>query len=155
MTPFWLTTARKDLSRRVRDPVGLVLWLGFPLAMLILLHLAFGGDASLPQVRVLVADNDESPITSTLVSLLGQTQEGSLLVFEPTPLDLGRARMDDGDATALLIVPSGFARAMLLEEPVALQLVVNPSKGVSRLMVSLDSPYTQGSNRRHSLGMRT
>ena len=46
-----------------------------------------------------------------------------------------RARMDDGDATALLIVPSGFARAMLLEEPVALQLVVNPSKGVSRLMV--------------------
>ena len=135
MTPFWLITARKDLSRRARDPVALALWLGFPLAMLVLLHLAFGGDASLPQIRVLVVDRDENPITSTLVSLLGQTQQGSLFVFEPTPLDVGRARMDNGDATALMIIPPGFARAVMLEQPATVELVVNPSKGVSRLIV--------------------
>ena len=92
MTLFWLTTARKDLSRRARDPVALALWLGFPLAMLVLLHLAFGGDAALPQIRVLVVDRDENPITRTLVSLLGQTQQGSLFVFKNIAQNAHRQR---------------------------------------------------------------
>ena len=36
-------TAVKDLRRRLRDPLALVLWLGIPFAVLTLLSLAFGG----------------------------------------------------------------------------------------------------------------
>ena len=40
---FLLTTAQKDLLRRMRDPVSLLLWLGIPLAIGGMLRLVFGG----------------------------------------------------------------------------------------------------------------
>ena len=45
-------------------------------------------------------------------------------------VEKGRARIEAGDATALLVVPAGFGDALLLEEPCELELVTNPAQTI-------------------------
>ena len=49
---------------------------------------------------------------------------------EEVPEEEGRARMAKGDGSALLIIPEGFADAVLLEEPTELVLLTNPSQNI-------------------------
>jgi ABC-type multidrug transport system permease subunit len=53
-----------------------------------------------------------------------------MLLIETTGREVGRRRMDRGDASALLIVPKGFQDAFLQNHPVQLQLVTNPAQEI-------------------------
>ena len=134
---FLLTTAQKDLLRRLRDPVSLLLWLGIPLAIGGMLRLVFGGSGgAAPRATVLVADADGSVLSRLL---LGALEQGGTrgLPFEAEAVELedGRARLEDGDASALLVIPAGFGEAVLKEEPCALELVKNPAQRILPGMV--------------------
>lgn len=134
---FLVTTAQKDLLRRLRDPVSLLLWLGIPLAIGGMLRLVFGGSGGAsPRATVLVADADGSVLSRLL---LGALEQGGTrgLPFEAEAVELldGRARLEDGDASALLVIPAGFGEAVLKEEPCALELVKNPAQRILPGMV--------------------
>ncbi len=124
--------ARKDVQRALRDPVGLLLWMGIPLIIGSLITLATGGtDGPAPQAHVLVVDQDESFLSNLLLNAL--TQAGGsdgLIQAEQVELEEGQRRIDDGDGSALLVIPEGFAEAVLAEEPTTLRLTTNPAQTI-------------------------
>ena len=126
---FLLSAARKDLLRIKNDWPALLLWIGIPLMVGGLIVLVFGGDAA-PQAKLLVADNDGTLIGRLLTGGFQQGPLADLVVVEPVEPAEGRRRMEDGDASGLLIIPEGFGGAVLDGEPAALELVTNPSQTV-------------------------
>jgi hypothetical protein len=110
MMRFAWSTALKDWRRHKRDPVGLIMWLGIPLLIGGLMVLVVGG--------------------TVLVGAMSQNALGGLIRAEEVEQGEGRARMDEGDATALLIIPEGFGAAVLKEEPTTLELITNPSQTI-------------------------
>jgi ABC-type multidrug transport system permease subunit len=128
---FAWETARKDWQRLVRDPVGLALWIGLPLIVGILMTLASGGrEGPEPKAHVLVADLDDTFLSNFLVGAMSQDAAGSFITAESVTEAEGRRRIAKGDGSALLVIPEGFARAVLLEEPAALELVKNPAERI-------------------------
>jgi ABC-type multidrug transport system permease subunit len=123
-------TAVKDLRRRLRDPLALVLWLGIPFAILLLLSLAFGGGETTPQARLLIADEDSSLVSGLLASALGQGPMAELIQIEKVTLEEGRRRIGEGDGSALLLIPPEFGSAVLNSRPTRLELLTNPSQSI-------------------------
>ncbi len=131
MSPsFVRATAVKDLRRRLRDPLALAMWLGIPFAILALISLAFGGGEVTPQGRLLVADEDDSFISRMLAGALGQGEMAELVQVEKVTAEEGRRRIDEGDGSALLLVPPGFGEALLASEPTQLTLLTNPAQRI-------------------------
>jgi ABC-type multidrug transport system permease subunit len=85
---------------------------------------------------VLVVDEDDSFLSGFLVGALG-TESGAKMPFTAEKVDEaeGRARIDEGDASALLVIPAGFADAIFREEPCTLRLVTNPAQTILPGMV--------------------
>ena len=134
---FALVTAWKDLRRRLRDPLGLLIWLGIPIGLGLMIKLAFGGSGGGgPRAEVLVVDQDESFLSGFLLGAMGQERGGELpFVVEVVELEEGQRRIEDGDGSALLVIPEGFAEAVLNEEPCTLRLVTNPAQRILPGMV--------------------
>jgi ABC-type multidrug transport system permease subunit len=127
---FLLTCAKKDLRRRLADPLALVLWLGIPLLVGGLMILMFGGqDAAPPKAHVLLVDEDGSVAGRLLGGLAGGGIDGFLEV-ETVTRQVGLERMDAGDASAMLVLPAGFSEAVLDQTPTAVELVKNPAQSI-------------------------
>ena len=126
---FVVATAIKDVRRQLADPVGLLTWMGLPLAIGGLIVLIYAGGAS-PRGRLLVADEDES-FLSGLVG--GAAVQGPVAeLFDVTPVDVeeGRRIMDAGDASALVVLPAGLQEAVLGEGTAEIRLVTNPAQRI-------------------------
>jgi hypothetical protein len=134
---FILLTAKNDLLRRVRDPLGLLIWMGIPVAIAVMIQLAFGGGGGGgPVAHVLVADEDDSFLSELLLGALSRQAEGSMpFRGESVARDIGLERMDAGEATALIVIPAGFGKALVEETPIALELVTNPAQRILPRMV--------------------
>lgn len=127
---FLAACAMKDLRRRLADPVSLILWLAIPLFIGGLMSLIFGGgDGAPPRARVLLVDEDASLMGRLLTGAAGGGQ-ASFLDIEPVSRDDGQARMDAGEAAALMVIPAGFTEAVLNERPTTITLVRNPSQRI-------------------------
>ncbi len=122
--------ALKDIRRRLRDPLALLIWLGIPFVILALLSLVFrGGDIS-PQARLLVVDQDDSMVSGLLVGVFAQGDMAQLVQAEEVSEEEGRRRIDEGDGSALLIIPEQFGNAVLTSQPTRLTLLTNPSQSI-------------------------
>jgi ABC-type multidrug transport system permease subunit len=126
---FVLATARKDLQRIRRDWPALLLWMGIPLMVGGLLVLMFGGDAN-PRAELLVVDRDQSLAGRLVIGAFQQGELAEIVDVEAVELDEGRRRIEEGDASGLLVIPEGFGQALLDGEPARLELVTNPSETV-------------------------
>lgn len=129
MSFIW-SSALKDLRRRLRDPLALILWAGIPFVALAMMSLAFGGGEVKPQAHLLVTDEDESFGSDLLVGAFGQGPATELVRIEEVDSDEGRARVEAGEASGWLRIPEGFGQAVLEEEPVTLTLVTNPAQTI-------------------------
>jgi ABC-type multidrug transport system permease subunit len=128
---FAWSTAVKDLRRRRRDPLALLLWAGIPFGVLGLLLLAFGGGGNItPQARLLVVDLDESFLSRLLTGAFEQGPMAELVLLEQVTEQQGRERIGSGDGSALLVIPEGFGRAVLRSQPVTLELLTNPAQRI-------------------------
>lgn len=126
---FVLATARKDLQRIRRDWPALLLWMGIPLMVGGLLVLMFGGESN-PTAELLVVDHDQSLAGRLVTGAFQQGPLAEIVDVEVVALDEGRRRIDEGDASGLLVIPEGFGRAVLDGEPARLELLTNPSETV-------------------------
>ena len=128
---FVWNTAVKDWQCHRRDPVGLLMWIGIPLIIGGLLTAISGGpDGPAPKAHVFVIDNDGSVVSALLKGALNQAGDNSPITSEEVDAETGKRRMDNGEASAMLIIPKGFGKAVLLEEPATLELLTNPSQQI-------------------------
>jgi len=132
--PFALTAALKDLRRRLTDPAALLMWMGLPIVIGLLLSLVGSGGPA-PKARLLIVDEDQTFVSRLLVSGGGQGRLADVLEIEPVDAATGRAKIDKGDASALLTIPAGFQDAVLHDRPITLALVTNPAQRILPVMI--------------------
>ncbi|MBD3386016.1 ABC transporter permease subunit [candidate division KSB1 bacterium] len=122
----------KDLQRRKARPVGIIVWLALPLVLAFLVGLVSSGGSSSdqPQITVplLVEDHDDSFVSQFLLGAFGRGELGELFSLTPVDSGRGRARMDAGKASALLIIPLGLGDSLLAGKSSTLILVKNPAQ---------------------------
>jgi ABC-type multidrug transport system permease subunit len=134
--PFILMAADKDLRRLGRDWLALALWVGIPLIIGGLLCLVMGGiDNKPPIARVLVVDQDGDRLGWLLSRAFGEAGSSQPFHVEEVSEEEGRARMNRGDGTALLIIPKSFLADVLNDRPATLQVITNPAQNILPRMV--------------------
>ncbi|MCS7131307.1 MAG: ABC transporter permease [Hadesarchaea archaeon] len=99
-----LVVASKSLRIFWRDRPALFWTFAFPLLLITVFSLAFSGQESV-RVRVLVVQQDNSPIGSAYVSALSDVLDVEMI----GDVQEAEARVRDGKVTAAVIVPAGFS----------------------------------------------
>ena len=127
---FALATAGKDLRRRFADPVGLLIWLALPVAIGGLLALIHGGDGGTPHGRLLLADEDHSFVSALIGEIPRQGELGELFDLERVEQSEGRRLVDAGEASALIILPTGLQDAFAGKGSAEIQLLVHPAQRI-------------------------
>jgi ABC-type Na+ efflux pump permease subunit len=125
----WIS-AVKDLRRLRRDPFSFAAWLAIPLILAVLMNLVFGRAPVTPHGVLLVADNDNSIMSTTIIAAFGHESLSRMLHVENVKTDEGRTRINRGDASALLIIPSGLQQAWMLQQQFRLKLLTNPAQRI-------------------------
>ena len=124
---YLFIAAAKDVRRRLADPAALAVWVGLPLLLGGLLSFIAGDNGVAPRANVLVADQDGTFVSGLLSTALGRAE---IMDLQAVALEEGRRRIDDGEATALLIVPKGFQQAVLDQSSAGLTLLTNPAQQI-------------------------
>src|SRR5262245_37248613 len=106
---YLFVAAAKDIRRRLADPAAFAFWIGLPLLLGGLLSFISDDNAAPPRATVLVVDEDDTFASGLLLTAL---ERAPTMELQTVSLDEGRRRIDDGDATALLVVPKGFEQAV-------------------------------------------
>ncbi len=119
----------KDLGRMRRDPAAFLVSLALPLIIGSLLSL-ISGPGSTPTAKLLVADLDNSMISGFVVGAFQQDQLADVVTTQTVTEAEGRALMDDGKASGLLIIPEGFGSKALDRTPATLTLITNPAQRI-------------------------
>lgn len=126
---FLWSAMSKDLARWREDAAAILLWMAIPLIIGTLITSLMGGEGGAkPTGLLLIADLDESLLSGLVAGAYSQGELGELISVEQVTLAEGTERINKGDASGLLIVPEGFADALLESEPVTLTLTTNPSQ---------------------------
>lgn len=126
-----LLLVRKDLLRRRRQPLAVIGLLIFPLMLAGLMSLAFGrGDAPLPAAKLLIEDHDGGLASRLVFSFFSAAELRPYLAATEVEKGAGRARIEAGEASALLILPAGLSRSLLDGEKVELRLLKNPAQSI-------------------------
>ncbi len=126
---FALTSFRKDLARWRQDVMSTLIWISIPLMIGGLITALMGSDVK-PHGVLLMVDQDESFLSELIAGAYSAGELGELISVEKTTLAEGTERINDGDASGLLIIPEGFGDAFLNSEPVTLTLKTNPSQTI-------------------------
>ena len=137
MTPFLRHAFRKDLCRALTDRVALALYLGIPLVIGFMILLLMGSERPKPVVRLLVADEDNTVVSGLFKTVLRSEQASEFVRMEETERTEGREVIDDGDASALLVIPTGFQDAVLRESSAQLELVTNPAETIKPMILTV------------------
>lgn len=126
---FALTAFRKDIARWRQDYVATIIWLAIPLMIGGLITTLMGSNVK-PHGTMLLVDQDQTFLSELIVGAYSAGELGELISVEETDYEDGLARVNDGEASGLLVVPEGFAEAFLESTPVTLTLRTNPSQTI-------------------------
>jgi len=121
---------RKDLLRRLRNPLSTILVLAFPLIFAGILTMAFGtGETKAPKVRLLI-DNQDVGIAGTLISqAFARPEAAQYFEVEKAGPD-ALAKLEKEEFAALLRLPKDLTQALFDGRAVELELVRNPSQSI-------------------------
>jgi ABC-type Na+ efflux pump permease subunit len=126
---FALTSFKKDILRWRQDIMAVAIWIAIPLMIGGLITTLMGSDVK-PRGTLLMVDQDESFLSEMIAGAYSAGELGELISVEKVALEEGTQRIDDGDASGLLVIPAGFGAALLNSEPVTLTLRTNPSQTI-------------------------
>lgn len=120
----------KDLLRRRRAPLSVLVMLAFPVLFAGLIALTFGrsGDA-VPKVKLLIEDRDGELVGTLVRGAFGNEEMARYFTVEEVGEE-GVARLEAGEASALLRLPAGLTDALLDGQPATLELVRNPAQSI-------------------------
>ena len=140
-----------DLKRRIRSPITVIVLLSIPLLMTALIGVIFApksGETGLPPIRVLVSDRDRGAASGLLLRVFDNERlKGMFRIVKVDPEE-GVRLIGSGKASALLVIPDGFTRALIKAEPVELEFIKNPSEqflpGIAEEMLNTVSVIVSG-----------
>jgi len=125
-----LLLVAKDLRRKVRSPLGILIVLSFPVVFALLIALSFGSRGErVPKVHLLVENQDGGLAANAVLSALTSEQVAKYVEMEVVGPE-GRGRIENNEASALLRIPKGFTQAVFEGKPATLALVRNPAQGI-------------------------
>lgn len=123
-----LTIAGNDLRRRLRDRSAIVQAFLAPVALALVISLAFGGTAAV-DVTIGLVDLDDTPLSrQSTTPLLGGDQE--LAVARIDGLDRAQAKIDAEEFDAAIVIPAGFEETVLSGEPPRLDVLIDPARPI-------------------------
>ena len=126
---FWIS-AGKDLRRMRRDAPSLVAWFLLPLVVAGLMGLVFGRQDVKPRGLLLMADEDAGLSGTFVRESISRSALGRMLAMQQVDRAEGRARLDRGDGSALLVIPKSYDKAVQNDEPAEMVLVLNPEQRI-------------------------
>jgi ABC-2 type transport system permease protein len=123
---------RRDLARRRRDPVGLLVQLSIPLGLLLIFWLAFGsaGDERTPRARLLVVDADSSFVSRFVTGAFSQGGLSKMVDTQAADSASAMRLLRREKASGALFIPRGFGADFLAARPTRLALYKNPSERI-------------------------
>ncbi len=125
-----LLLLHKDLLRRRRAPLGVLVMLAFPLIFSAMLAFAFGGsETGLPAAKLLLYDEDDGLVGGLIANALSSEQLNDYLDVIAVGEE-GVQMMADGEASALLRIPSGTTLQLFEGQPIVLEMIRNPTQGI-------------------------
>jgi ABC-2 type transport system permease protein len=125
-----LLLVAKDLKRKVRSPLGLLIVLSFPVVFALLIALSFGSRGErVPKIHLLVENQDGGLAANALLSALTSDQVAKYVEMEVVGSE-GAQRIENNEASALLRIPKGFTQNLFDGKPATLSLVRNPAQGI-------------------------
>jgi ABC-type multidrug transport system permease subunit len=132
---FLLASIRKELKRRFNDPWALFMWLAIPLTIGILMSTVMGGGGPRIRAILLVSDLDNSFISQTLPAAFSRGQLAEMVEVREIGELEGKTLMEEGGASAHLVIPDGFGDDYLNRREVDIYLSVNPAQRISPRLV--------------------
>ena len=127
---------RKDLLRKLHSPLGIVVVLSFPLIFSLIVGVVFGGgQPRMPEIELLLEDHDGDPLLPGLLRSIAATERFAGRFKIRNVGDEGRALLEANRADALLRIPQGFAARLAAGGPAELELIRNPSRGITAQIV--------------------
>jgi len=132
---FLAVSLRKDWARAVRDPAQFAISLGIPLVLGVLISVVFGRTPAAPHGLLLVADEDHTIASTRFLDGFRRDPLDKMIALEYVTRDVGRARIERGDASAFLLIPKGLQMAFLTGAPSRLELYTNPAQSILPQMI--------------------
>lgn len=121
---------RKDLIRRWRSPASTLVMLLFPFLMAGLVGaVSGGGGQGISAIKVFVLDREDGLLGYFLSGANPSRDRSPRIEIEMVGED-GFARMEQGEASAMLIIPAGLTDDLLDGRDSALQLIRNPAESI-------------------------
>lgn len=120
----------KDFKRKWRNPVVILGFMLIPLVFTLIFGMVFGSseEQTLPKVKVLAADNDQSLLSGLFLGALTQGELSDLIELKNVEEREGREELNKGKASALMIIPKDFGNQVWNGQPVEILLIKNPSE---------------------------
>ena len=132
---FLWANIRKELKRRFNDPLALFMWLAIPATIGLLMSTVMGGGGPRIRALLLVSDLDDSFISQTLPAAFSRGQLADMVEVREIGEIEGKALMEEGGASAHLVIPEGFGDDYINRREVDIFLSVNPSLSISPRLV--------------------
>lgn len=128
---FVVASFKKDISRWRQDPMAILIWLAIPFLMGgLITAMVDRGDDGGPMGTLLIADEDDTFLSSFVASAFAQDQFSDLLAVQKVSIEKGAELIHAGEASGFLTIPEGFQDAFLNDTPVILTLKTNPSQTI-------------------------
>jgi len=119
------------MVRRFYNPSGFILLVSLPLIFTFLIGSIFSSSDKkniLPQVNLLIVDNDSSFVSRLVTGAFGQGDMKDMFETRYPDINTGRQMIEEGEASALLIIPEGFQDSLLHEKQTDISLIKNPGQ---------------------------
>jgi len=120
-----------DIRRHLKAPLVVVVFIAIPLVMTGLIGVVFGPrteDSQLPPIPILLVDHDKGLVSKFLLGTFDVDQMKKMFQVTVTDEVEGRRRMENGKASAMIVIPERFTLDLLEAKPVTLGVVKNPAE---------------------------
>jgi len=123
---------RNDFLRKLRSPVATLGLMAFPLVMTSLIGVVVSNASSndFPPIPVLVASDDDGLIGRFILSSVGNEEMRKRFDARAVDSDEGRRLMEEGAASALIVVPAGFTEGVFDGREQEIELIKNPAESI-------------------------
>ena len=122
----------KDIIRRWRSPVATLVMMLFPIVMSLLIGTVSGGsnsNRSFPTIKVFLMDLDDSLLGELLGGSAGNPQMKEYIDLVEVGEE-GYELMEQGEASAMIVVPEGATDAICDGTPFEIEIVRNPTESI-------------------------
>jgi len=130
---------RKDLLRRWRSPLSTIVMIVFPLFMSLAIGSISGGGgggSEFPRIKILLQNNDEDGFLSNAIMGMAGQGEGQEYLEVVAVGDEGTEMMEEGKASAMVVLPDSFTTKVFNRDPVQIAVVRNPAEGIKPEIVA-------------------